>query len=60
MFNKDESADSSQNTSSQSKLSKIRTSFSPFEKKTSVARRTSIATNPNVMWKLKPKDVSEL
>ena len=63
MFNKNESAEassSSHNTSSKSRLSKIRTSFSPFEKKQSDVRRTSIATNPNVMWKPKPNDVTEL
>ena len=64
MFNKNESAEaeisSSHNTSSKSRLSKIRTSFSPFEKKQSVARRTSIATNPNVMWKQKPNDFDEI
>ena len=66
MFNKNESAEasgSSHNTSSKSsksRLGKIRTSFSPFEKKQSVVRRSSIATNPNVMWKQKPNDVDEI
>ena len=64
MFNKNETAEaeisSSLNTSSKSRMSKIRTSFSPFEKKQSAARRTSIATNPNVMWKQQPKDFDEI
>ena len=55
-----EASNSSHNKSSKSRLSKIRTSFSPFEKKQPLARRSSIATNPNVMWKPKPKDVDEI
>ena len=55
-----EASNSSHNKSNKSRLSKIRTSFSPFEKKQPLARRSSIATNPNVMWKPKPNDVDEI
>ena len=55
-----EASTSSHNTSTKSRLSKIKTSFSPFEKKQPVARRSSIATNPNVMWRQKPNDDDEI
>ena len=51
---------SSQKTFKKSKLSKIRTSFSPFEKKRPSVERTNISTNPNVMRKQKPSEVDDI
>jgi len=52
--------ESSHDSSSKSKLSKIRTTFSSFDKRNSSSRRTTIATNPKVMWKPKQSNVDEI
>ena len=50
-----------QDSSNKSRLSRIMTSFSPFEKKlSSSGKRPSIATNPNVTWKPKYSDSEEI